>query len=191
MTSKQEIVAPVVANPLADGFVNLRVATEEALEVLSLKPIPTTWKSDSGRPIYYRLNSISQQYQRGYDFDQAFVYLDPKFGKPYGAGSLQVGRFTDRNEVLFVESGEITWEKGQIEVPSFEVDTSTLNFGLGLIDGLGSTGYVARDVVGAEEIVDFTPKPSPFENLVGRLGVYAGKGFATAMGINGSLMELK
>ena len=141
MTSKQEIVAPVVANPLADGFVNLKVATEEALEVLSLRPIPTTWKSDSGRPIYHRLNSVSQQYQRGYDLDQAFVYLDPKFGKPYGAGSLQVGRFTDRSEVLFVESGEITWEKGQVEVPSFEVDTSTLNFGFGLVDGLYQVGY--------------------------------------------------
>lgn len=62
---------------------------------------------------------------------------------------------------------------------------------LGLIDGLGSPGYVARDLIGAERIVDFTPKPSPFENLVGRLGVYAGKGFATAMGMNGSGIELR
>jgi len=62
---------------------------------------------------------------------------------------------------------------------------------LGLIDGLGSPGYVARELVGAEKIVDFTPKPSPFENLVGRLGVYAGKGFAAAMGMNGSGIELR
>ncbi len=62
---------------------------------------------------------------------------------------------------------------------------------LGLIDGLGSPGYVARDLIGAEKIVDFTPKPSPFESLVGRLGVYAGKGFAAAMGMNGSGLELK
>ncbi|KZZ33060.1 S49 family peptidase, partial [Oleiphilus sp. HI0086] len=27
----------------------------------------------------------------------------------------------------------------------------------GLVDGLGSAGYVAREVVGAEEIIDFTP----------------------------------
>ena len=62
---------------------------------------------------------------------------------------------------------------------------------LGLIDGLGSTGYVARELVGSEKIVDFTPKPSPFEGLVGRLGVYAGKGFATALGVNSSVFELK
>jgi len=31
--------------------------------------------------------------------------------------------------------------------------------GKGLIDGLGSAGFVAREIVGAEEIVDFTPKP--------------------------------
>ena len=77
MTSKQEIVAPVVANPLADGFVNLKVATEEALEVLNLNPVATTWKSDVGRPVYFRLPAISQQYQKGYDRDQAFVYIDP------------------------------------------------------------------------------------------------------------------
>lgn len=62
---------------------------------------------------------------------------------------------------------------------------------LGLVDGLGSSSYVARELVGAEKIVDFTPKPSPFEGLVGRLGVYAGKGFATALGVNSSVFELK
>ncbi len=62
---------------------------------------------------------------------------------------------------------------------------------LGLIDGLGSSSYVARELVGAEKIVDFTPKPSPFEGLVGRLGIYAGKGFATALGVNSSVIELK
>ncbi len=141
MTSRQEITTPVVANPLADGFVTLKVATNEALEVLNLEPVPTTWKSDTGRPIYFRLPAISQQYQKGYDRDQAFVYIEPKFGKPFAAGSLQVGRFDERRNVLFVESGEITWDKGQINVSSFEVDTSTLNFGLGLPDGLYQVGY--------------------------------------------------
>lgn len=32
---------------------------------------------------------------------------------------------------------------------------------LGLVDGLGSTAYVAREVVGEPEIVDFTVKESP------------------------------
>lgn len=44
----------------------------------------------------------------------------------------------------------------------------------GLIDGLGSAGYVAREVVGAEEIVDFTPQPDPFERFTKTLGIAAG-----------------
>lgn len=44
----------------------------------------------------------------------------------------------------------------------------------GLIDGLGSAGYVAREVVGAEEIVDFTPQPDPFERFTKSLGIAAG-----------------
>ena len=49
---------------------------------------------------------------------------------------------------------------------------------MGLIDGLGSTGFVAREVVGAEEIVDFTPKPGPFEQFTSSLGVAAGEALA-------------
>lgn len=45
---------------------------------------------------------------------------------------------------------------------------------MGLVDGLGSAGYVAREVVGAEEIVDFTPQPDPFERLTKTLGIAAG-----------------
>lgn len=62
---------------------------------------------------------------------------------------------------------------------------------LGLIDGLGSTGYVARELVGAEEIVDFTPKPSPFESLVGRLGVQVGKGVASSLGLSATGLQLR
>lgn len=36
---------------------------------------------------------------------------------------------------------------------------------LGLVDGLGSTGYVAREVIGAETIVDFTPRESWLDQL--------------------------
>ncbi len=41
---------------------------------------------------------------------------------------------------------------------------------LGLVDGLGSAGYVAREVIGAERIVDFTPKEDFLERLTERLG---------------------
>lgn len=37
---------------------------------------------------------------------------------------------------------------------------------LGLVDGLASPGAVARDVVGEEEVVDYTVRPAPFERWV-------------------------
>ncbi|GAA6133527.1 signal peptide peptidase SppA [Oceaniserpentilla sp. 4NH20-0058] len=63
--------------------------------------------------------------------------------------------------------------------------------GLGLIDGLGNSSYVARELVGAEKIVDFTPQPSPFEALVGRLGASMGQGLAASLGLTNSPLSLK
>lgn len=44
----------------------------------------------------------------------------------------------------------------------------------GLVDGLGSPGHVAREVVGAEDIVDYSIRPSPLDELVRELGISAG-----------------
>jgi protease-4 len=44
---------------------------------------------------------------------------------------------------------------------------------LGLADGLGGLDYVARDVVKAEQVVDFTPDDSFSEQLARRLGASA------------------
>lgn len=46
---------------------------------------------------------------------------------------------------------------------------------LGLVDGIGSAGYVAREVVGAEDIVDFTKDADPLEKLVERMGASAAR----------------
>ena len=42
---------------------------------------------------------------------------------------------------------------------------------LGLIDGFGSSGYVAREVIGAKKIIDFTPRDYSLEGLIRRGGV--------------------
>jgi protease-4 len=42
---------------------------------------------------------------------------------------------------------------------------------MGLTDHVGSAGYVAREVIGAEEIVDFTQEPDLLERLTDRIGV--------------------
>jgi protease-4 len=47
---------------------------------------------------------------------------------------------------------------------------------MGLADAIGSPGYVAREVIGEEEIVDFTEKPDLLERLADRIGVAMAKG---------------
>jgi protease-4 len=42
---------------------------------------------------------------------------------------------------------------------------------MGLADHTGSAGYVAREVIGAEEIVDFTQEPDLLERISDRIGV--------------------
>lgn len=42
---------------------------------------------------------------------------------------------------------------------------------LGLVDGLGSSSYVARELVQAEKIVDFTPRPDYLDRFAERFGV--------------------
>jgi protease-4 len=46
---------------------------------------------------------------------------------------------------------------------------------LGLVDGLGNLDHVAREVVKAEEIVDYTPHENVAERLAKRFGAAMGK----------------
>ena len=59
----------------------------------------------------------------------------------------------------------------------------------GFIDGLGSSGYVAREIVGEAEIVDFTPQPDPFERFTKTLGIAAGNALASVLNIGGFSMR--
>lgn len=47
---------------------------------------------------------------------------------------------------------------------------------MGLVDGIGSPGYVAREVIGEEDVVDFTQEPDLLERLTERLGVAIARG---------------
>ena len=42
---------------------------------------------------------------------------------------------------------------------------------MGLVDGLGSSSYVAREIIEAEDIVEFTAEPDLLERLADRLGI--------------------
>ena len=52
---------------------------------------------------------------------------------------------------------------------------------MGLADSLGSVDGVARDVVKAEELVDYTPEEKVFERLTRRLGAAIGQGAVSAL----------
>ena len=56
------------------------------------------------------------------------------------------------------------------EVFSGLIWTGEQALAMGLVDGLGSAGYVARDVIGTEDIIDYTRRSTPFEDLFARLG---------------------
>jgi protease-4 len=52
---------------------------------------------------------------------------------------------------------------------------------LGLIDGLGSAGYVAREVIGAEDILDFTRRENYIDRFARRLGSAMAQGIYAAL----------
>ncbi|KAF0863734.1 signal peptide peptidase SppA [Pseudomonas sp. LD120] len=56
---------------------------------------------------------------------------------------------------------------------------------LGLIDGLGNTSSVARDVIGEKELVDFTVQESPFDRFSKKLGASVAEQIAMWMGFQG------
>jgi protease-4 len=52
---------------------------------------------------------------------------------------------------------------------------------LGLADALGSSSHVAREVIKAENIVDFTPKPDYWKRFADRIGTAMAETFAQLM----------
>jgi len=60
---------------------------------------------------------------------------------------------------------------------------------LGLVDELGSSDYVAREVIGVENIVDFTPGRSYLEQIVKRFGAAVSESLATQLGLSGARLH--
>jgi protease-4 len=55
---------------------------------------------------------------------------------------------------------------------------------LGLVDGLGSSSYVAREVIGQENMVDFTVRAGYFERFAENIGVGFAKALNSTFGVN-------
>lgn len=60
---------------------------------------------------------------------------------------------------------------------------------LGLIDALGNTSYVAREVIGQEELVDFTVQESPLDRFTKKLGASVAEQLAMWMGFQGPALR--
>ena len=62
---------------------------------------------------------------------------------------------------------------------------------LGLVDGLGSSSYVAREIIQVEKLVDYSPKQEPWQKIVDQLGVSFAKALSTQLGIDHSASPLR
>ncbi|GIX23134.1 MULTISPECIES: S49 family peptidase [Caldimonas] len=71
--------------------------------------------------------------------------------------------------------------RDQAEVFSGLVWSGQQAIDLGLADHLGSLDYVAREVVKAEEIIDYTPRENVAERLAKRFGAAVGEGMVAAL----------
>ena len=141
MTSKQELNSPAVTRLFSTGRVRPRVATEEVLEAINQKPVPTVWGQRQARPIYDRLPSVEEQYQKGYDEGQNYVYIDPQLGKYEGPGSMQPKVAIGNPSVITVESGIATWKMGQVITPAGSFNVADYAR-YGLDNGTFKIGYV-------------------------------------------------
>lgn len=113
------------------------------------------------------------------------AFLDPfsplkNSDKDFWQGVLSV---THKQFIEQVKNGRGDRLKSSTEVFSGLIWTGEQALEMGLVDGLGSTGFVAREVIGEENIVDFTLKRSPLEAFADRLGIAAASTLANKFGI--------
>ena len=59
---------------------------------------------------------------------------------------------------------------------------------LGLIDGFGSAGYVAREIIKTENVVDYTTKPNYIEQFAKRFGASMGRELRMMLGLSGNVL---
>ncbi|MBS0287841.1 MAG: signal peptide peptidase SppA [Proteobacteria bacterium] len=55
---------------------------------------------------------------------------------------------------------------------------------LGLVDGLGSAGFVAREIIKVEEIIDYSATHSLLDRLASRVGASMSKQLSSELGLN-------
>lgn len=94
---------------------------------------------------------------------------------------------THRQFIASVKAGrgDRLKDKDHPELFSGLVWTGEQAVALGLVDGLGSASYVAREVIGEKEMVDYTVQESPFDRFSKKLGSSVAEQIAMWAGFKG------
>jgi protease-4 len=92
-----------------------------------------------------------------------------------------------QNFITAVKAGRGNRLKDDPQVFSGLFWTGEESLELGLADGFGDVGYVARTVIGVETTVDFTEKEDVWERLASRVGTGATEAIGRLVGWSGSL----
>jgi len=121
------------------------------------------------------------------DFLDPFVPENPK----HRAHAQQMLGEIHEQFVKVVRQGRGARLKETPDTFSGLVWTGERSIELGLADGLGSAEYVAREVIKAEKLVDYTVDENYFETLSRRLGATFGATFARAAAEAGSRVVLE
>lgn len=109
-------------------------------------------------------------------------FLDP-FAPEVPAQREQAQKMLDEIHQQFIKvvrEGRGARLKESPEIYSGLVWTGEQSVELGLADGFGSLESVARDVIKADKVVDFSPEDNVFETLSRRLGANFGAAFGLA-----------
>ena len=114
--------------------------------------------------------------------------LDPFSPLPAAQRQFIQGVLDDlhRQFIAAVKTGRGDRLKGGEEVFSGLFWSGDQAVALGLVDGLGSSSYVARDLIGAETLVDYTKKKGLFESFSERLGASLAQGLLEVLSLAGT-----
>lgn len=127
--------------------------------------------------------------RRTYTSGEHKAFLDP-FQPPKADEAQFWQGVLDTTHRQFIASvkqgrGDRLKDKEHPELFSGLVWTGEQAVGLGLVDALGSSSYVAREVIGAKEIVDYTIQESPFDRFSKKLGTSIAERLAMWAGFTG------
>ncbi len=127
--------------------------------------------------------------RRIYTAGEHKAFLDP-FQPPKDEETAFWNTVLDTTHKQFIASvkqgrGERLKDKEHPELFSGLIWSGEQALQLGLIDGLGNSSYVAREVIGAKELVDYTHQETPLDRFAKKLGASVAEHVAIWAGFAG------